>query len=47
MQERKALWASRGRAEEEQEGLKGLSVGCLVDKASASAKGQGAETNGH
>ena len=31
MEERRALWRSRGRAEEEVEGMKGLSVGSKAD----------------
>jgi hypothetical protein len=34
MDERRELWESRGRAEEEREGLQGLTVGCKVDGAS-------------
>lgn len=46
MKERRELWASRGRQAEEQEGLKGMTVGCLVD--AKAGKGNGDEgVNGH
>jgi putative hydrolase of HD superfamily len=44
MAERKALWASRGREEEEREGLRGMTVGCLVD---AKQSEKPAQANGH
>ncbi|KAK1926617.1 hypothetical protein DB88DRAFT_482483 [Papiliotrema laurentii] len=31
LEERRALWASRGRAEQERQGLEGLAPGCAVD----------------
>lgn len=44
MAERKALWAGRGREEEEREGLRGMTVGCLVD---AKEGEKPAQANGH
>ena len=35
MEERKELWESRGRGEEEQTALKGARVGAKVDEAAA------------
>jgi hypothetical protein len=41
MAERAALWASRGRAQEERDGLRGMTVGCLVEATAAKGHGEG------
>lgn len=47
MSERQALWAGRGREQEEREGMQGLGVGSLVDeKNKKNAQGEGMP-NGH
>lgn len=40
MDERKELWTSRGRAQEEVDGLKGMTVGSETDRKAAQATGK-------
>ena len=47
LEERKALWEARGLGAEEQEGIKGISVGSRVDAAATAAASQAPTINGH
>jgi hypothetical protein len=43
MAERQALWASRGRGEDERRGLAGFTVGCVTDEKTGKDIGAGGE----
>jgi hypothetical protein len=43
MAERQALWASRGRGEDERRGLEGFTVGCVTDEKTGKDIGAGGE----